>query len=268
MSTTARDGFLEFLTRVRRAAGNEGIHPRRIRTDNGSGFVGGACRQWLNQMRAKHTNFYEYTTKTGSRSAGNPFAERTIQSWKRLLYTQYRAVEKEWDEKGIEKRKRRFNWLAYCDLIAQRYNTRRHSTIKAKSINAIAGNLTYAETRKRIAQSAKKAYGDLEVDRVQPAFSSKANRVLSPGDLVRTLINKKGPHLSTWNAAKPNTVSAGKNWSGEVFVVARVRVAQTYGNSAYAIAERGPNGQISSEKRGVWTRQQLQHIPPKLLYLI
>ena len=103
---------------------------------------------------------------------------------------------------------------------------------------------------------------------MQPAFSSKANRVLSPGDLVRTLINRKGPHLSTWNAAKPNTVSAGKNWSGEVFVVARVRVAQTYGNSAYAIAERGPNGQISSEKRGVWTRQQLQHIPPKLLYLI
>ena len=63
-------------------------------------------------MRAKHTDFYEHTTTTGSRSAGNPFAERAIQSWKRLLYTQYRAVEKEWDEKGIEKRKRRFNWLA------------------------------------------------------------------------------------------------------------------------------------------------------------
>ena len=263
MSTTARDGFIEFLMRVRRIAGNDDMHPRRIRTDNGSEFVGGACRQWLNQMRTKHTDFYEYTTTTGSRSAGNPFAERAIQSWKRLLYTQYRAVEREWDENSIDKRKRRFNWLPYCDLVTERYNTRRHSTIKAKPIDAIAGNPSYSDTRKRIAQSAKKAYGDLEVDRSQPAFSSKANRVLSPGDLVRTLIIKKGPHLSTWNAAKSNTVSAGENWSKEVFIVARVHVAQTYGNSTYVIAERGPNGQLGSEKKGVWTRQQLQHIPPE-----
>ena len=83
--------------------------------------------------------------------------------------------------------------------------------------------------------AAQKAYGGLEVDRRQPASSSLNNRVLKAGDLVRTLIIKKGPGLSTWNAAKSNTVSAGNNWSDAFFVVVRVRAARTMGNSTYAL---------------------------------
>ena len=117
MSTTAKDGFLEFLRRVRLAVGDDDVHPLKIRTDNGSEFTGGACRAWLTKMHADHPDHYQFTTTTGSRSAGNPFAERAIQSFKRLLYSQYRAVEAEWGKNGVDKRKRRFNWVPYCDAI-------------------------------------------------------------------------------------------------------------------------------------------------------
>jgi len=96
----------------------------------GLNFTGGACKVWLNKMRTDHPDHYEFTTTTGSRSAGNPFAERAIQSFKRLLYSQYRAVEAEWDKKGVDMRKRIFNWVPYCGVITQRYNMRRHSTIR------------------------------------------------------------------------------------------------------------------------------------------
>ena len=89
MSTTAQKGFEEFISRVRGAAKDDDLHPLKIRTDNGSEFVGGACKAWLNSSRVDHPGFYEHTTTTGSRSAGNPFAERAIQSWRRLLYAQY-----------------------------------------------------------------------------------------------------------------------------------------------------------------------------------
>ena len=37
------------------------------------------------------------------------------------------------------------------------------------------------------------------------------------------------------------------------------------GNSTYAIAGCADNGQPGTEKKGVWTRQQLQHIPPETI---
>ena len=37
------------------------------------------------------------------------------------------------------------------------------------------------------------------------------------------------------------------------------------GNSTYTLAERGDDGQPGAGKRGVWTRQQLQHIPPETI---
>ena len=79
--------------------------------------------------------------------------------------------------------------MPYRDIITQRYNMRRHSTIRASPMDAIAGHSpTYAETMKCIVDASKRAYGGLEVDRVQPGFSSNNNRVLSIGGLVRTLI--------------------------------------------------------------------------------
>ena len=266
MSTTAQKGFEEFISRIRRAANDDSLHPLRIRTDNGSEFLGGACKAWLTSSRINHPGFYEHTTTTGSRSAGNPFAERAIQSWRRLLYAQYRAVEKQWDEQAVPRRQRRFNWVPYCDIVTQQYNERRHSTIRAKPADAVIGtDPTYVETRQQIVKAAQKAYGGLEVDRRQPAFSSRSNRVLKVGDLVRTLIIKKGPGLSTWNAAKSNKVSAGNNWSDDIFIVARVHAAQTMGNSTYTLAERDDDGQPGAGKKGVWTRQQLQHIPPETI---
>ena len=230
MSTTAQKGFQEFISRVRRAAKDDGVHPLKKRTDNGSEFGGGACKAWLHSSRMDHPGFYEHTTTTGSRSAGNPFAARAIQSWRRLLYAQYRAVEKQWVEQAVPRRQRRFNWVPYCDIITQQYNERRHTTIRAKPVDAATGaDPTYVETRQQIVKAAQRAYGGLEVDRRQPAFSSRSNRVLKVGDLVRTLIIKKGPGLSTWNAAKSKKVSAGNNWSDGIFIIARVHAVQNDG---------------------------------------
>ena len=142
--------------------------------------------------------------------------------------------------------------------LPKQYNERRHSTIRARPADAVIGiDPTYAETRQQIVNAAQRAYGGLEVDRIQPGFSSRSNRVLMVGDLARTLIIKKGPGLSTWNAAKSNKISAGNNWSDGIFIVARVHAAQTMGNSTYTLAERGDDGQPGAEKKGVWTRQQL-----------
>ena len=211
-----------------------------------------------------HPGFYEHTTTTGSRSAGNPFAERAIQSWRRLLYAQYRAIEKRWDEQAVPRRQRRFNWVPYCDIITQQYNERRHSTIRAKPADAVAGvDPTYVETRQQIVKAARKVYGGLVVGRIRPVFSSRSNRVLKVGDLVRTLIIKKAVGLSTWNGAKSNKVSAGNNWSDDIFIVARVHAAQTMGNSTYTLAELDDDGQSGVGKNSVWTRQQLQHTPPE-----
>ena len=177
MSTTAQKGFEEFISRIRRAAKDDDLHPLKIRTDNGSEFVGGACKAWLASRRVDHPGRYEHTTTTGSRSAGNPFAERAIQSWRRLLYAQYRAVEKQWDEQAVPRRQRRFNWVPYCDIITQQYNERRHSTIRAKPAGAVTGDPTYVETRQQIVNAAQRAYDGLEVDRHQPAFLSLGNRI-------------------------------------------------------------------------------------------
>ena len=101
----------------------------------------------------------------------------------------------------------------------------------------------------QIVKAAQTAYGGLVVGRIRPAFSPRSNRVLKVGDLVRTLIIKKGPGLLTWNAANSNKVSAGNNWSDDIFIVVRVHAARTMGNSAYTLAERDDNGQPGTGKK-------------------
>ena len=125
------------------------------------------------------------------------------------------------------------------DLITQRYNERRHNTIKARPIDAIGGiTPTYQETQRQIIDSARKRYGDHVSDRMQPGFSSAENRDLDVGDLVRTLNIKGGPGRATWSAKKSNKMSAGGNWSEDLFVVARLRRANSnWGNSSYILAE-------------------------------
>ena len=63
-------------------------------------------------------------------------------------------------------------------------------------------------------------------------------------------------------------MSAGGNWSEELFVVARLRRANNiWGNSSYIIAELDqtqPNN-IGDHKSGVYTRQQLLHCPLETL---
>ena len=44
MSSTAQQGFEEFISRVCRAASDGSLHPIKIRTDNGSEFVGGGVQ--------------------------------------------------------------------------------------------------------------------------------------------------------------------------------------------------------------------------------
>ena len=54
MSTTAQQGFEEFISRVRRAAKDGSLHPMKVRTDNGSEFVGGADVTPLRIVTIRH----------------------------------------------------------------------------------------------------------------------------------------------------------------------------------------------------------------------
>jgi hypothetical protein len=126
----------------------------------------------------------------------------------------------------------------------------------------------YQETQQQIVDSARQRYNGHVVDRQQPGFSSEENRDLDVGNLVRTLIVKSGPGRATWNAKKSNKMSAGGNWSEELFVVARLRRANNiWGNSSYIIAELDQTQpqNIGDHKTGVYTRQQLLHCPIETL---
>ena len=185
------------------------------------------------------------------------------------LYSHYRSIEEQWETNNTPAQQRVFNWVPVLDTITQRYNERRHNTIKARPIDAIAGvNPTYQETQQQIVDSARQRYAGHVVDRQQPGFSSEENRDLDIGDLVRTLIVKSGPGRATWSAKKSNKMSAGGNWSEELFVVARLRRANNiWGNSSYIIAELDQTQpqNIGDHKTGVYTRQQLLHCPLETL---
>ena len=239
-----------------------------LKTDRGSEFSAGAFKTYMVAQNSQNPDFYEQKFTTGSRAAGNAFAERVLQSYRRLLYSHYRTIESQWEESNTPAQQRVFNWVPVLDLITQRYNERRHNTIKARPIDAIAGNPTYQATQQQIVNSARQRYAGHVTDRQQPGFSSEDNRDLDIGDLVRTLNIKGGPGRATWNAKKSNKMSAGGNWSEELSVVARLRRANNnWGNSSYIIAELDQTQpfNIGDHKSGVYTRQQLLHCPPETL---
>jgi hypothetical protein len=265
LSTQTREGLKEFIRRARALSGDDDLHPMQLKSDHGSEYKG-AFATFMTQQQNQNPGFYEQKYTTGSRAASNAWAERVLQSWRRLLYSYYRqTVLAFWETNNIPAQQRTFNWVPIVDVITKRYNERRHNTIKATPMDAIAGvSPTYQETQQQIIDSARKRYANHESDRMQPGFSSEQNRDLDIGDLVRTLNPKSGPGRATWNAKKSNKMSAGGNWSEELFVVARLRRANNnWGNSSYIIAELDqtqPNN-IGDHKFGVYTRQQLLFCP-------
>ena len=238
LSTQTRDGFKEFLRRARVLTGNDYLHPIQLKSDQGSEFKG-AFVTFMTQQQNQHPGFYEQKYTTGSKSSGNAWAERVLQSWRRLLYSYYRqTVLSFWETNNIPAAQRTFNWVPIVDVITQRYNERRHNTIKARPIDAIRGNPTYQETQTKIIDAARKQYGNHITDRIQPGFSSDDNKQLDVGDLVRTLRIKSGPGKATWSAKDSNKMSAGGNFSTDLYVVSRVRRANNnWGNSSYILAE-------------------------------
>ena len=241
-----------------------------LKTNRGSEFAAGAFRTWMSAQSNQHPGSYEQKLTTGSRAAGNAFAERVLQSFRRLLYSHYRSIEEQWETNNVAAQQRVFNWVPVLDTITQRYNERRHNTIKARPIDAIAGvNPTYQETQQQIIDSARARYAGHISDRIQVGFSSAENAALDVGDLVRTLNVKSGPGRAAWSAKKSKKMSAGGNWSEELFAVARLRRANNiWGNSSYIIAELDqtqPNN-IGAHKSGIYTRRPspaaLRRIPP------
>ena len=132
MSATARDGYREFIRRARIASNSPQLHPMTLKTDRGSEFAAGAFRTWMGAQSNQHPGFYEQKFATGSRAAGNAFAERVLQSFGHLLYSHYRSVEEQWEINNTPAQQRVLNWVPVLD------------TIKARPIDAIAGvNPTY-----------------------------------------------------------------------------------------------------------------------------
>ena len=191
------------------------LHMVKIRTDGGSEWRR-AWKTWIEAQQAAHPGMYTHTMTSGSRASGNSVAERTIASVRRIIGAHYRSAKAQWDADGVLQRNRRYNWTDSCKLYEDRYNNNKHGTIRAKPINAVAGNPPYIELVTRIAVRAAKRYGGRQIDRHMPGKTSHANRVLSIGDLVRKQTFQSGkPGLATLNAKNSEKASFGGVFSEE-----------------------------------------------------
>ena len=207
---------------------------------------------------------YTHTMTSGSRASGNSVAERTIASVRRLLGAHFRSVEADWNARNVAPNQRRYNWTDYVQLYEDRYNNNKHGTIRAKPIDAVAGDPPYVELQMRIIVRAAKRYGDRQVDRHIPTKTSHANRVLVIGDLVRKQTFKSGkPGRSTLQAKDSNKASFGGNFSSEIFKLARVNAASGNKQTTYVLSDLDDN-----EERGTWIRPQLLHVPPETLHYL
>ena len=137
----------------------------------------------------------------------------------------------------------------------------KHGTIRAKPISADAGNPPYVELVTRIAVRAAKRYNGRQVDRYLPGKTSRANRVLSVGDLVRRQTFQSGkPGLAALQAKNSNKASQGGVFSEQILKIARVNAATGNKQTTYILADLDDD-----EERGTWIRPQLLHIPPETL---
>ena len=262
-SETGRDGCIRFIEKVRQLSGMPDLEMVKIRTDGGSEWRG-AFKTWIEAQQAAHPGMYTHTMTSGSRASGNSVAERTIQSVRRLIGAHFRSIEQGWNERDVPTNQRRYNWTDYVQLYEDRYNNNKHGTIRAKPIDAVAGDPPYAELQMRIIVRAAKRYGDRQVDRHIPTKTSHANRVLSVGDLVRKQTFQSGkPGRSTLQAKDSNKASQGSNYSESLYYVARVNASVGNKQTTYMLSDLDDN-----EERGTWIRPQLLHVPPETLHYL
>ena len=262
-SETARDGTIRFIEKVRQLSGMPDLEMVKIRTDGGSEWRG-EFKTWIEQQQAAHPEMYTHTMTSGSRASGNSVAERTIASVRRLIGAHFRSVEAEWNARNVAANQRRYNWTDYVQLYQDRYNNNRHGIIKAKPIDAVAGDPPYAELQMRIIVRAAKRYGDRQIDRHIPTKTSHANRVLSVGDLVRKQTFQSGkPGKATLQAKASNKASFGGVYSEQIFRIARVNAAAGHKQTTYVLSDLDDN-----EERGTWIRPQLLYIPPETLHYL
>ena len=262
LSETARDGFLNFRNKVRLRSGLPNLHVLRIHTDAGSEWKG-AFKDAITALEAANPDAYNHTQTTGSRAASNAMAERCIQSVRRIIYSHHRAAMREFDENDVPPMNRRYDWMDFIQDYEDRYNNRRHSTIRETPANAVTGQpITYRRLQQRIAAKAVRRYGAARIpDRFIPGRTSEASRVLAVGDLVRKQQWKPGgPGKATFNAAKSQKAPAGGNFSETLYRIASTRPAQGVRQTTYRIADLDGN-----EERGTFIRTQLLYVPESTL---
>ena len=173
-STTARDGCIRFIEKVRQLSGMPALHMTKLRTDAGSEWAGDFA-VWIAAQAAANRNFYSHSKTSGSRASGNSIAERAISSVRRLIAAHFRSIEAQWDAAGTPPRNRRYYWTDYLQEYEDRYNNRRHSTIRARPIDAVQGVPPYREQQMRIIVKAVRRYGTRAVDRYQPTKKLKGD---------------------------------------------------------------------------------------------
>ena len=207
---------------------------------------------------------YTHTMTSGSRASGNSVAERTIASVRRIIGAHFRSVEADWIARDVPTNQRRYNWTGYVHKYEDRYNSNKHGTIRAKSIDAVAANPPYAGLQMRIIARAAKRHNSRQVDRHMPGKTSHANRVLTVGDLVRKQISQSGkPGRASMQAKDSGKASQGGNFSDEIFKVARANAAVGNKQTSYILADLDDD-----EQRGTWVRPQLLHIPQETLHYL
>ena len=241
----------------------QGLHMTKLRTDAGSEWAGDFT-VWITAQAAADRNFYSHSKTSGSRASGNSIAERAISSVRRPIAAHFRSIEAQWDAANTLPRNRRYNWTDYLQEYENRYNNRKHSTIRARPIDAIQRIPADREQQMRIIVKAVRRYGTRAVDRYQPTKNSRATQVPAVGDLVRNQKWKTGqPGRAVLDARKTNKASDGGNYSDQIFRVTSVNAARGLKQSTYIISDLTGN-----EQRGNWTRQQLLHIPPSTMNYI
>jgi hypothetical protein len=259
------------------------IHPMLTVSDRGSENSGLAA--FLNKLKEKHPNYYNFTQTPYGRSRFNSIAEGHVRIVRRLMYGIQRAFQeqvinakKEGEKVGKIYRPRdwhtanntsaAYDWVKDCDLCMQRHNSSIKTTIKSSPIAALLEiEITHKIVAQRIKTAAEKRWKDVKFNLRLPGYSPSSP--VAMGDYVRLKIYKSGdmslrfPSLEeTRKGRKITGKSASNNFTTRIYKVIGVRTLNK-GQKLYKVADIDTT---SNTKQIAWLdRTQVQKIHPETI---
>jgi len=258
------------------------IHPMLTVSDRGSENSGLAA--FLNKLKEKHPNYYNFTQTPYGRSRFNSIAEGHVRIVRRLMYGIQRAFQeqvinakKEGEKVGKIYRPRdwhtanntsaAYDWVKDCDLCMQRHNSSIKTTIKTSPIAALLEiEITHKIVADRIKTAAEKRWKDVKFNLRLPGYSPRTPAAMN--DYVRLKIYKYGDMSlrfanleETRKGRKITGKSSSNNFTTKIYKVIAVRILNK-GQKLYKVADID----ISNKKQIAWLdRTQVQKIHPETM---